>query len=268
MDRSDRIMQHLRRDGLGLEIGPSHAPIAPRAKGYNVRILDHLPADKLREKYAPLVPDVSAVEEVDYVWSGEPFAELVGPSTRFDWVIASHVIEHSTCLVSFLNDCDSVLKRDGTIALAVPDKRYCFDAYREKTGLGKVIDVYAHRPTRHTAGTAAEFYLDAVTKNGIITWHAMAPPGGLRIMHGLEDARRAIDDIEQNGTFIDLHNWVFTPSSFRLIVEDLYQLGYSKLREMAFVPSLGHEFFIWLSPSGAGPGMARQTLLEMNSREV
>ena len=98
MDRRSRILQHLNQRGRGLEIGPSHAPIAPKSKGYNVKILDHLPAAQLREKYAPLVADVSAIEEVDYVWSGEPFAELVGPKTRFDWVIASHVVEHSTCL--------------------------------------------------------------------------------------------------------------------------------------------------------------------------
>jgi SAM-dependent methyltransferase len=268
MDRTTRILQHLKQDGRGLEIGPSHAPVAPRAKGFNVKILDHLPAEGLREKYRPLVPDVSAIEEVDYVWNGEPFADLVGPGTRFDWIIASHVIEHSTCLISFLNDCASILAEGGVIALVVPDKRYCFDAFREKTGLGKVIDVYAGRPSRHSAGTAAEFYLNIATKKGAITWHAMAAPGGMTLLHGLDDARRAINEIERNNAFIDLHNWVFTPTSFRLIVEDLYQLGYTTLREAALAPTLGHEFFVWLSREGRGPQIDRPLMLEMNGREV
>jgi 2-polyprenyl-3-methyl-5-hydroxy-6-metoxy-1,4-benzoquinol methylase len=266
VDRQQAILEHLKRDGIGLEIGPSFRPIAPKRAGFNVRSLDHLSAEDLRKKYANDKVDVGQIEDVDYVWGGEPFAKLVGHQ-RFDWVIASHVIEHTTCLITFLNDCDSILKDTGVLSLAIPDKRYCFDVYREKTGLGKVIDVATRHPSVHSARTAAEAFLNTAMMNGDPGWHALAQ-GPLKFSHTLSEAKKAIERIEKDGAFIDMHNWVFTPTSFRLLVEDLFNLGYISLREMTFRPTQGHEFFVTLSRRGTGTGVARQVLSEINRREA
>ena len=40
------------RQGQGLEIGPSHNPIAPKKNGYKVHVLDHGTAEDLRAKLA------------------------------------------------------------------------------------------------------------------------------------------------------------------------------------------------------------------------
>lgn len=50
VDRVAKIMHGLKKDGLGLEIGPSHNPIAPKKAGYNVHIVDHASAEELRAK--------------------------------------------------------------------------------------------------------------------------------------------------------------------------------------------------------------------------
>ena len=57
--------------GPGLEIGPSHSPLAPKAAGFNVEILDHAPAQDLRVKYRNAGVDIDHIEEVDFVWRGE-----------------------------------------------------------------------------------------------------------------------------------------------------------------------------------------------------
>lgn len=49
--REAKVFHLLDPAGLGLEIGPSHNPIAPKKKGFNVHILDHASAAQLREKY-------------------------------------------------------------------------------------------------------------------------------------------------------------------------------------------------------------------------
>ena len=58
------------------------------------------------------------IEVVDYVWNGEPFAALVGQKHVFDWIIASHVIEHSPCLITFLNNGLAVLLQFNGFAIA------------------------------------------------------------------------------------------------------------------------------------------------------
>ena len=50
---------------------------------------------------------------------------------RFDLVLASHVLEHTTSLIDFLNECTPLLADNGVLALVVPDHRYCFDRFRE-----------------------------------------------------------------------------------------------------------------------------------------
>jgi hypothetical protein len=42
MDRKEKALQHIDPHGKGVEIGPSHNPIALRREGYNVQIIDHM----------------------------------------------------------------------------------------------------------------------------------------------------------------------------------------------------------------------------------
>jgi hypothetical protein len=52
--------------------------------------------------------------------------------------------------------------------------------------------------------------------------------------------------------YLDLHSWCFTPTSFRLLIQDLNSLGLINLKEVSFFPSEGCEFFIKLSREGTG----------------
>jgi len=122
-DRDGILLRGIDRQALGLEIGPSHRPVAAKRNGFNVRILDHLDAPGLRAKYADHGVDVAAIEEVDYVWRGESLEALVG-GERFAWIIASHVIEHVPDFIGFLGSCERILAPGGVLSLAVPDKRY------------------------------------------------------------------------------------------------------------------------------------------------
>lgn len=140
MIREDKLLRHVVRNGKGMEIGPSHRPTAPKKAGYDVDIIDHLTREELVNKYRHHGVDIDAIEEVDYVWRGEKYAWLTGKTKHYDWIIASHVIEHTPDLIGFLKECDSILKDDGVVSLAIPDKRFCFDHFRPITGVSKVID--------------------------------------------------------------------------------------------------------------------------------
>ncbi len=257
------LTQSLELGGLGLEVGPSHRPLVPKAKGYDVRVADHLDAAGLRQKYASS-PSVDLIEEVDYVVTGNRLTDTI--HDQFDYVIASHVIEHTVCLVSFLQDTHDLLRPGGAVALAIPDKRYCFDRFRERSSLGRVIDVYRAAPSVHSEGSVLEYYLTVVHKGDAISWWAGAP-GEYELHHTLEQGEAAAEQA-RSGIYHDLHNWVFTPHHFRLLVEDLHTLGLSPLREKAFHKTIGSEFFITLSADGRGPDVDRDELLRLSAEEV
>lgn len=233
---------------LGLEIGPSHRPIAPKRSGFNVRILDHLDASGLRAKYADQGVDTSAIEDVDYIWRGEPLEQLVG-GARFGWIVASHVIEHVPDLIGFLNSCERILAHGGILSLAVPDKRYCFDCERENSSLARVIDAGLMKPSTHTPGTAAEYFLKVRRKGGKIAWKR-GHRGALEPVHGLEDAVRAMA-MAKDGVYKDLHAWVFTDESFRQLIRDLRDLQLISLQERSFIDTQGCEFFVTLARADA-----------------
>jgi len=68
----------LKRDGLALEIGAGCAPVAPKKRGFRVHVLDHCDKNALIEKYRPHGINIENIEEVDFVWDGRPYVELIG----------------------------------------------------------------------------------------------------------------------------------------------------------------------------------------------
>lgn len=251
--REDILLRGIDPTALGLEIGPSHRPIAPKRSGFNVRILDHLDASGLRTKYADQGIDTSAIEEVDYIWRGEPLEQLVD-GVRFEWIVASHVIEHVPDLIGFLNSCERILTPGGILSLAVPDKRYCFDCERENSSLARAIDAGLMKPVTHSPGAAAEYFLKVRRKGGKIAWKD-GHRGTLEPVHGPQDAVRAMT-MAKDGVYQDLHAWVFTDESFRQLIRDLRDLHLISLQERSFSRTQGCEFFVTLArldASAVGP---------------
>jgi hypothetical protein len=274
MTRFEKILRHVNKGGRGVEIGPSYNPAAPKNQGYQVEVIDYLTREQLLRHYAehnekhPNKVGLENIEEVDYVWKGEPYAELTGKPGYYDWVIASHVIEHAPDLVALVNDCDAILKEDGVLSLAVPDHRYCFDCFRPVTGIGRVIDGHFRKDTVHTPGTVAESYLNSVNRAGAITWGDDDPAADYQFSATLPETLAAFARA-RGGAHLDSHAWCFTPHSFRLMMHDLHSLGLIRLREIEFHPREHPdcEFFVTLGRRGGGPPLGRLEMLRKSREE-
>lgn len=265
-NRTDIILNGVNLNGLGLEIGPSYNPIAPKSSGFNIEVMDHLDSEGLRDKYSTFHVDLNKIEEVDYVWSGQSYRELIPKDKHFDYIIASHVIEHTTDFVSFLQDIEDLLTENGVLCLAIPDKRFCFDYFRPITPLSVFIDRHLLKTKSQTVGTISEFYLDVVSYNSDIAWSDVVGKEEVSLIHGVELAKQhAIET--QNGEFIDTHNWVFTPSHFRRIVNDLNLLGYFSLNVKMCSVGHGYEFFIQLQKN-VKQDVSRLDLLQQVQEEL
>jgi hypothetical protein len=271
MSREDKVLYGLDRNGLGLEIGPSHNPIAPKRKGFNVHVLDHLDAAQLREKYArhgELGVNIDNIEEVDFVWSGLSLGETVGARACYDWVIASHVIEHVPDLVSFLQQCESLLKPDGRLSLVIPDKRYCFDCLNGVTSTGELLDAYAEKRTRPSPGKVFDHIAGASRRGTAVAWSREAQ-GDLDLIHPFAQARDMWNRASTAPGYIDVHCWRFTPASFHLLLSDLRGLGLTGLGVFSVFPPAGCEFYVTLGkvPEGESRDLDRLALLKTIQEE-
>jgi predicted SAM-dependent methyltransferase len=267
MNDNKKVLRYINQNGQGLEIGPSHNPVAPKKEGYKVHIIDHMNREQLITKYKDAQVVLENIEEVDFVWQGESYSELTGEKKFYDWIIASQVIEHTPDLIGFLNDCDSILKDDGMISLVVPDKRYCFDHYRPITGLSKIIDSHHQKNKIHTPGTVAEYYLNVVSKAGTIAWDPSVT-GTYACVHSLEDASQGMATVLNEKTYIDVHAWCFVPHTFRLMIHDLFCLGLTPLKEVGFFSTTDHMFYITLSRKGKGINRSRIEMLDSIESEI
>lgn len=249
-----------------LEIGPAHNPILPRREGYDTRNVDYLDRDGLVDKYKDFAQyDPNDIEEVDYVLApGAKMAEQI--PDRFDVVLASHVLEHTTSLIDFINECARLTKPDGVVALVVPDHRYCFDRFRARASLGSVIDASLEPREVHSVGTLTDFSMNAVRHRSTTSW-APGHRGDYEFLHGADHAKQWAEK-SADGVYIDVHHWIFSPNHLRLLLADLHELGYISVRESSFHPTVGHEFFVNLSPTGPGPGLTREELFILADAEL
>jgi Methyltransferase domain len=246
--RQQIALEHIDPTGRGLEIGPAFQPLAPKSMGFNVTILDHAPTEEIRQKYADLgldQPHVDLVEEVDCVWTGGSYREAAGLKPPFDYIVAAHVIEHTTDPIGFLLDLDGLLAPSGRIALVIPDKRYTYDHHRPISTPGAMLDAHLVPPNPRLPGVVFDHFLHHVTRGSDIVWEEITPPAEFRATYTLEQAIAEARAAMESDAYIDVHRWVFTPDSFQYAFESLGE-WLDGLRMVGSHSTAGCEFFVTL----------------------
>jgi 2-polyprenyl-3-methyl-5-hydroxy-6-metoxy-1,4-benzoquinol methylase len=247
---------------LGLEVGASFRPVAPRSKGYNIEIVDHASAEDLRKKYAGKDPAVvNNIEDVTYVWQGGSLVDLIGERERYSYIIASHVIEHTTDIVRFLQDCEALLKPDGVLILAVPDKRYCLDFFRPVSTSGEALAAHLEKRDRHSVATLLNHFSTVVRNGQKGSWNKSDPIMQMHLRFDMTQAMDMVAQSQSSGEYIDAHAWQFTPSSFQLLLSDLRSMKLTGLWEKRLIEGTSCEFFVQMSKA-AQPEAQRIALLK------
>jgi SAM-dependent methyltransferase len=217
--------------GHGLELGPLNRPMVDRDQG-DVSYLDVLDRDGIIEQYRddPLVVS-ETIPEIHYVLTGpdgqtRSLVEAVKPGAPFDWVVASHVIEHVPDVIGWLKELAEVVVDDGALVLAVPDRRYCFDVHRPPTTVGQMLGAHAVRDVRPAPSAVYDFFAGSVGYDLAALWRGELPTYSQRI-HSLDQASAHFDRALA-GEYIDCHVWLFSPDSFLQQMNELRRTGQSE----------------------------------------
>jgi SAM-dependent methyltransferase len=201
--------------------------------------------------------DPDLIEPVDFVWTGGALSDPVPTEHRgtFDAFIASHVIEHTPDLVAFLRTAETLLKPDGRVILAIPDKRVCFDYYRPSSTIGDVLEAHRQQRTRHSTKTLWDHRSHQVVKRlGRPGWSRFDQTE-TRFVCNFAEAKRLADRADSN-EYVDAHAWVFVPASFELIILQLARLGLVDWQVERTEAAPVTEFYAWLRRGGQAAAMA------------
>jgi SAM-dependent methyltransferase len=127
----------------GLEIGPHNQPMVTKDEG-NIVYMDFLTREEhiKKDSHAPYIEDIP---ETDIIIKDNNYINYVD-DRRFDYIIANHVAEHAPDFVGFLNMLSSMLNPDGIVFLAIPDKKFTFDKFRQNTTLAHVVSDHLRGP--------------------------------------------------------------------------------------------------------------------------
>lgn len=237
----------------GLEIGPLHNPRVRKSEG-DIRYLDHTTAEGLRAKYAndaDAAPLAHLVVDVDYVWQpGQRIRDAVA-GTTFDYVIASHLLEHVPNPLGWLEQVYEVLNPGGLLALVLPDKRYCFDVNRGLTTMADLVDAYLRRLEVPSFRQIYDHEANFVPVDIEALWNGGDGHGLVR--QDVEDPERfafqcCVEHATSTGEYRDVHCHTFTPASFLGLLHGACRLGLFGFDVISFHPTeVGqHEFFVTL----------------------
>ena len=126
-------------------------PVPPHAR---VRYVDRLSKADLFSHYHELLGH--DLVEPDIIADGETLTGI--PDASQDFVIANHFIEHTEDPIRTLKTFLRILRKDGIIYMAVPEKNFSFDKDRK-------ITTFGHLVVDHEEGTQAsraEHFIDVV----------------------------------------------------------------------------------------------------------
>ena len=266
MDRFARMLSGLSKSMTLVEVGPSHSPIVPKSAGWHTTVVDYADAGFLREHYRS--ENYGRIEEVDVVWRSGQMHEAFQPQrlASYDAVISSHSLEHMPDAIGFLQSCEKLIKADGTVKLALPDKRCCFDFFSGLSTSGDMLSAHHNKDRVHSKRTSFNEVAYATKNRGSIGWSISDEATDLELVWPLDFAHAVFQraSSENNGEYFDFHAWKFTPSSFELIIEEIGYLGIVGLRIAEISETVGHEFFVTLQKSGDQKPEAR----EFNKRRL
>ncbi len=260
----------------GLEIGPLHAPRIRKDEA-QVFYVDHMDAAGLRQKYSPdhsMKDRLHEIVEVDFViGEGQVLLDVVADAAPFDFVMASHLIEHIPDPVSWMRDIAQLLRPDGILSLIVPDKRYTFDIHRRTTDVSEIVDAYLRGLRRPSFKQVYDFIShemvgrfepDAIWA-GTADLTDMVRPDGLNRDFA---AMAVCEEMQQSDEFVDVHCNVFTPDSFLELYEKLVRLDLVDFEIAHFVPTEVNDMQFWVSLRRLDPSLDREAKVDRQLASV
>lgn len=254
-DRDDSRLSWRRRQILGsaglplpavaLEIGAFDNPTVRARDGFGVRYADYFSSDELRRNHAGNPRrDLSRIVEVDYLVKGPRVSPFV--RDRVDLVVANHVVEHLCDPISWLCDIQTFCSADAAVFMAVPDRRFTFDYFKQPTDIGCLVRAHEEGKVQPDAYDVARMRHLHMRVDALALWDGAPPPerpGDERPTYRriLEQAR-----LDAERGYTDVHCTYFTADSFMHVFLELHRSQYIPWRPtlLGGVEQGGNEFYV------------------------
>jgi predicted SAM-dependent methyltransferase len=218
--RAQMITAHLDLIGRGVEYGPLHRRLIPKPS-YDVLYVDYADREFLVEHYKnnPNV-DINLIPEIDIVTGGKSLSEFLAEKS-IDYVVASHVMEHVPDLLGWLEANLKLLKVGGKIAVAFPDKRYCFDIKRRTTFASDILCAHLEKRTRPTFQQICDHFWNVSKVTPVSAWDGTVNAQNAEHVHSRKQAFDIMRAKVHSEEYTDCHCWIFEDHQFVKVMNEI-----------------------------------------------
>lgn len=212
--RQIRITAGIQHESSGIEYGPLHRSLMPRDLYPKVRYVDFQSREQLVKHYEkdPNV-DVSLIPEIDIVTGGRTITEFVDAES-IDFVVASHVLEHVPDFIGWLETNLRLLRPGGRIALAFPDRRFCFDLSKQPTSFHEIVAAYLEQRTQPNFTQICDHIINTRKVTPVEVWNGTLTSENAPCIHALPGALTILGALAQKKEYHDVHCWKFSDAEF------------------------------------------------------
>ncbi|WKV52088.1 class I SAM-dependent methyltransferase [Dickeya fangzhongdai] len=239
--RIERIILGIDMSTPGIEISPLYNPITDKSK-HNVYYTDYTSAEESRKKHADYEHD--EIVDLDFIWDQKlTLSECIPAGNKFEWAIASHVLEHVPDPIGWINEILDTLNDRGILSLVLPNADLIADHLRKKTEASDLIESWLYGRELPGPSQLYDFLRNTISKRDT----SVTLDGSRHYTK-----KQAIDFVIHSwttGEYLDAHCSVFSPASFIELIEELALLGIMNVKVVEFSPA-GQEFYVKLQKMG------------------
>lgn len=235
-----RLISRLEVTGVGAEIGPLNVPTLSKATAPRLLYVDHLDTDGLRQKYPSLADLIVAI---DRPMIDDSLERTLCADAPLDYVVASHVFEHVPNPIRWLAEIAAILRPGGLLAMGLPDRRLTFDFLRQESRASDIVAAFLADATVPDVRSVYDHHSQASFVNMAWASAESVLPGDVVAGRGAIKPKRATENylglarLAKQGTYLDVHAWVYTPTSFLLVMAQLAIDGFLPFRCLQFYPT-------------------------------
>lgn len=242
----DGIMQN--PNSRILELGPLINPIAEKNKYPNTFYVDIRSTEDVKKLYSGneylektgISIDPEQIVPIDYVVQNT-YSKTFENIEKFDYIIASHVLEHIPDLIFALQDISKIMKPGGTFVIIYPDKRYCFDHFRTSASFREAYHVYQNGSMENSP-MVLDFFYSAIPENDpVVFWNN---DNLIEKYIPKSDFQDAVSHYEQAMAGVkmdDVHYWPFADMEFLKFLYDCTRAHLLPFLCTAFQPCLRND---------------------------
>ena len=250
---STAAMKYVNASSKGLEISPYFDAFVKK-DDYNVDYTDYISNEEIAVR-ASQNGDYTGevIPRVDFVWTpGKTLAQCIISSDPYDYVVASHVMEHVPNPIGWLNEILRTVRDGGYVILFLPDRQISNDHFRKPTETAELIEWWIEQPVIPTSGQILDCLVNtycALDRDNLYFDNSHQPIEPLRRLYPDEVATDfALMGYNKN-QYMDVHCTVWSADSFRETFQRLIAGGFINV-EVETVSSEIMEFLVVLRKKG------------------